>query len=304
LIKNHEKTIQQALQSVVTLGATILVGDRGSKDGSLSICKEFNAKIIPVPQNDYALARNNLIKNTQTTWTFVLQPWEVLANGHRHLTEITEKSGNSHMCQVFQGDIIAKEIRLFSKGEFSNPVYETIHDPLATLVKEIIIYNRGDTSDEYVNIITEWKKKNPASPNPYYYEACILLQQRNYNKFISIANHYLFQERQGMSAVMLKYYLAMVYCYYLKDLKSALFHLVPCLAVCPLMAEFWCVLGDISYKQNNYDKAKIFYENAVVLGSHRNMSDEWPIDISKYKKYPQKMIENCLKLIKESQYYK
>jgi hypothetical protein len=101
---------------------------------------------------------------------------------------------------------------------------------------------------------------------------------------------------------MLKYYLSMVYLKY-KNYRTSLFHLLACIAVRPLMAEFWCLLGDIFYKQDKFIESKMFYDNAVILGSRRILSDEWPMEINKYKEYPEKMAESCNKMIYESRYY-
>lgn len=307
LVKNNETTIRPALQSVMLLKGSILIGNMGSNDHTLAICKEFNAKIVPIKNTEYDAARNQLIQETQTPWMFYIQPWEVLAGGHEHLLERLIDKQKSYFCQIFQNNIISKEIRIWKKTAglcFENPVYETIYSPDALLAKEIVIYSKAAPCayDEQLKLISKWKKQKPSSPNPYYYEACILLQQKKYQEFISIANYYLFRETQGISAVMLKYYLSMVYCH-LKNYKAALLHLVPCLSVRPLMAEFWCLLGDIHYRQNIYQKSKIFYENAICLGGQRDLADDWPIEIDKYKEHPSKMIESCLKIRQETKYY-
>ncbi len=304
LVNNNEQDIEQALQSLVALESPILIGDQGSTDNTLAICHKFKTKIIPVSAENCSIARNMLIDNTKTSWAFYIQPWEVLAQGHRYLLERSQ--GNSCLCQIFQDNVVSKEIRLWniSSGlKFINPVFETLYDPNANVLKEIIIYGkkRQVSFKKQLDIIRKWKREQPTSPNPYYYEACILLQQGNYQEFVSMANHYLFQEKEGMSAVMLKYYLAMIYCYQ-KDPKSALWHLLPCLAIRPIMSEFWCLLGDIYYQQNNFQKAAAFYENALILGGCRNLLDEWPIEINKYKSYPQKMIGSCLDVKKAKHY--
>ncbi|MCK9458573.1 MAG: hypothetical protein M0R80_02955 [Proteobacteria bacterium] len=302
LVRNNEQDIEQSLQSLVVLDCPILIGDQGSTDNSLAICRKFKAKIIPVT-NNCSVARNVLIENTKTPWAFYIQPWEVLAQGHRHLENL---QSNSWLCQIFQENIVSKEIRLWSMSSgfrFVNPIFETLYDPNAKLLKEVIIYSKKQPPLQgQLDVIRSWKKEQPTSPNPYYYEACILLQQAKYREFVAISNHYLFLEKEGISAVMLKYYLAMVYCYQFKDLHSAFKHILPCLAVRPIMSEFWCLLGDIYYQQDNFQKAMIFYENALILGGRRDLSDEWPIEISKYKSYPQKMINSCSN-IKKSKHY-
>jgi tetratricopeptide (TPR) repeat protein len=95
----------------------------------------------------------------------------------------------------------------------------------------------------------------------------------------------------------------MVYCYIKYDYKSALESILPCIAKKPTMAEFWCLLADIYYATKDYEKAKSFYENAIILGGKRLRSDEWPLEVSKYKDYPQKMIDSCEKIKQSSHVY-
>jgi len=80
---------------------------------------------------------------------------------------------------------------------------------------------------------------------------------------------------------------------YLGDLNTAIKHILSCIATNPLMAEFWCLLGDIHYKLKSHIRAAAFYENAIILGEQRLKSDSWPIQISKYKEYPDRMMEKC-----------
>jgi hypothetical protein len=69
------------------------------------------------------------------------------------------------------------------------------------------------------------------------------------------------------------------------------------------MAEFWCLLGDIYRKLHKYEKAWIFYDNAIVLGGKRLKTDVWPMEIKKYKDYPVKMKESCQETMKNSQVF-
>ncbi len=97
-------------------------------------------------------------------------------------------------------------------------------------------------------------------------------------------------ERDGMSATMTRYYYAMVKLTQ-KAHKPALQNLNLCLCAKPLMAEFWCLMGDVYfYLLGKPDSAKEFYENAIVLGARRLQSDRWPMDFSKYRKYPERML--------------
>ena len=105
-----------------------------------------------------------------------------------------------------------------------------------------------------------------------------------------------------MSAVMIRYHLAMVCVYKLGDHNKAIKYLLECIAARPLMAEFWCLLGDAHYKVRKYDKAVAFYENAIVLGGER-LKDHWPIEIPKYEDHPQKMIASCKEILQHSKVF-
>ncbi len=84
--------------------------------------------------------------------------------------------------------------------------------------------------------------------------------------------------------------------------KEAAKNCLQCIQEYPLMAEFWCLLGDIHYKATQYEKASIFYENALILGGQRK-DDDMPVEVPKYKQYPTKMMESCLKIINNSKAY-
>ena len=59
------------------------------------------------------------------------------------------------------------------------------------------------------------------------------------------------------------------------------------------MAEFWCLLGDIYYAMNEYEKAYHFFQNALYVGQRRATNCDWFMEISKYKEYPEKMMTAC-----------
>jgi tetratricopeptide (TPR) repeat protein len=92
---------------------------------------------------------------------------------------------------------------------------------------------------------------------------------------------------------MIKYYSALIYFYINKDFASSVSNIIFCLEKNPTMAEFWCLLGDINFELKKYKKAFYFYENAIILGKLRVNDDELPVDIIKYKDYPEKMKINC-----------
>ena len=101
---------------------------------------------------------------------------------------------------------------------------------------------------------------------------------------------------------MMKYYIPQIKLH-TNSIKEAAECAATCLSYRPYMSEFWCLLGDIYYKQKRYKKAKSLYENAIIIGSQRKSTDNLPIEIKKYKEYPNKMIENVIKIEKNTNFF-
>ena len=302
VIQNNESTIATTLQSVVSLGP-IVIADIGSNDKSIHICRQFKAQIYKLPNKN---CRNILIEKSTTNWNLFLHPWEILAYGHKEIIEVNE--GSSFYLQIFQNkDTISKEIRLWNKKyniKFHNPVFETLLDHNSKFLENSCVYSQNHQTDYEKTFleIEAWRKNQPTASEPYYYKACLLLNQGKYKEFLSAVDAYLFRKQDGIATINLKYYAALIY-FYFNDLNKAIYHITGCIAVRPLMAEYWCLLGDLFYKANEFKKALAFYENAVILGKKRANLDEWPVEISKYKEYPERMIDNCKYMINNSSSY-
>lgn len=299
LTKNNSKTIRKTLDCV-QWADKILIADLGSTDDTLKICEEFDTRIFNMscPRNE---ARNKLIEMTSGP-TFYIEPWEALAKGHESLNNI---SGTTK-ATIIQNKTLIKEIRAWiDKPKFINPVYETINEKNSKN-SDILIYSTGRSDyDDMLSEINKWKKTFPLDTAPYYYEACTLLSMGDWKKFLYSSEYYMFLEKsQSISSTMNHYYYAMVQLMHVKKVKPTLQNLAICLSAKPLMAEFWCLAGDVHYHLvKNFSVAKELYENAILLGSKRLNNDDWPMDISKYKSYPTKMIESCNKLMESKSLY-
>lgn len=300
LINNNEKTIEKALKSILLLECDILVGNLGCNDRTPEICLDYGAIVTPLSLNDnFSKVRNNMI---QEGWNLYLEPWEVLAVGHEKISEV-EKDG-AYLFQVFQDNIITKQIRLWNNDiKFRNPVYEALDDNSATEMGCVIYSQARPITKKIEDILDKWKKDNPTASEPLYYQTFDSLRTKNYDKFIASAEHYLLLDSTSMSATVLRYYLATIELYHKKDAQKSVRNILCCLITNPLMAEFWCMLGDVYYKSKKYANAKIYYENAILMGSRRSSKDKWPIEISKYKEYPTSMISNCIEVDKRSELF-
>lgn len=298
LTKNNAQTIHRALDSV-RWADSILIADLGSTDRTIPICEEAGATVFRMdcPRND---ARNTLIAKSEGV-VLCLEPWEAVAQGHRTIPTVTEQT----YVTVLTHKTIAKEIRLWNgPAEFINPVYERIDGEGRE--SDVLLYSTG--RNDYADLIPhirKWQSTHPMAAAPYYYEACTLLAMGHWRQFITISEHYMFLDKtQSISAVMNRYYYAMVQLMNVRKVKPTLQNLSLCLAAKPLMAEFWCLAGDVHYHlTKKFQTAIDLYENAMLLGSRRLKGDHWPMDLTKYKTYPQAMIQSCRKLMEHKSFY-
>lgn len=299
LTKNNQQTIRATLESIINLNPRIVVADLGSTDDTIKICREFGAEVKVHLEQERHIIRNKLIETGRNFW---IEPWEIVISGHDQINNFTKKSA---YVSVLQDKFLTHEIRLFKDNcRFSNPVFEQIENQKAEDSSVLISSHGSFDKNDALKLINDWKNKEPFKPDPYHYHASILFIQGKYDEYLNMADQYLFMDKsRSMSSVMTRYYYAMTYLIHKKEFRPALQNLNLCLCERPLMAEFWCLTGDVYYHlMNRFEDAKEFYENAILMGSRRLKNDKWPMHISKYKSYPLKMIDSCNKII-ENHYY-
>ena len=299
LVQNHKETIRLALESLQTIDAHVVIADAGCTDESMSICKSFGYPIRRVSAlYDRSHARNELIKSINTPWHMYMEPYEVLLAGSEILSNIVTDGPRCYHCEIIQGDVITKQVRIWHKDtnkQFINPIYESIKDDASSYAGVIFCREMGPQFD--LSKIEEWKKKYILATDPYYFQAFACLANHKYQDFLNLAEYYLFHEKkQTVSAIMTRYYMGVVQCLVYKDYPQSIRNAITCMSACPLMAEFWCLLGDIFFAAKQPDKSQVFYENAIILGRKRFREDRWPMQISKYEEYPQEMIDKCKKI--------
>lgn len=295
--KNNAKTIRAALESVASLKPRLVVGDLGSTDDTKDVCMGLGATVVDLGDMPRDKARNRLAEDYGSGSNFWMHPWEALIQGHGVLSKW--KGGVANVT-VLQNHTYSQEVRLYGPDDrFVNPVFERIDCDEAPLTGAVL-FSRGniEANDAY-RWIEEWKAQSPLSPTPHYYQGCMLLSEGRYDDFIKVADHYLFMDREtSMSTVMTRYYYALAQLVHKRAFKPALQNLNLCLCAKPLMAEFWCLTGDVYYHLlHRFRQAKEFYDNAIILGGRRKKDDRWPMDITKYSSYPKKMMDSCDSLL-------
>lgn len=306
IIQNNENTIEHCLESLRPLNADLLVGDIGCKDKTIDICKLYDARIVRLSLNDdLSQVRNKMSEEAKSRWNIYIEPWETMLSGHQAILNLLPLPPNVYKISVLQGDVLTKQNRIWHKDyskKFINPVYEVIPGEFQEIPTYISVGQHQDNLK--LDLVKKWVEKYPLANEPVYYMACTFLAEKNWDSFINYANIYLHQEKTESATVfMTHYYCAMVTCYIKKDYQTSINHLIPCISKKPTMAEFWCLLGDCYYAARDYERATTFYENAIILGSRRLANDDYPMEISKYQEYPDKMIKACEQIKMSSRKY-
>lgn len=300
LTYNNESTVQRTLESVATLGCPIVVADLGSTDATLALCKQFGAKTTN-ERGRRDLIRMKLLAQAKGS-VFYIEPWEMLVQGHSAIA----KQETPAYVSVLQDKFLSKDIRVYDKScSIHNHVFETVESDASNELP-VVLSSKGSMDHELaLTLLDQWKAAEPLKAAPYYYHACLLLSCNKVEEFFKMAEHYLFLDKgDSKPATMLRYYYAMTHLLHRKTVKPVLQNLNLCMCKMPLMAEFWCLTGDVYYHLlKKFDVAKEFYENAMILGSRRLKNDRWPMDISKYGQYPKKMIESCDQILKRANFY-
>ena len=272
--KNNSKTLEKTLKS---LPGKILAIDLNSNDNTLDILKKYNVEYL-TKSLDRQNARNELTKIAETEWVFHIEPWEILAE--------TIKSTESGYVQIFNNTLITKETRFWNKKQFNlnfeNPLYPQVPDHIKNDSGAILSSSGPNlTLEEGLEIIEKWSKSEPKNKFIPYYKSFLYWDNKQYKQFISAAEEYLYFKNQPTTEVLnLKYCLANVYFYVNNNPKKATEVIMECIVTQPSMAEYWCFMGDILSFLGKYDKAKAFYNNALIVGEKRE--NDWnSIEIDK-----------------------
>lgn len=290
LTQNNESTIESTLKNIVPLDMPIIIADMGSSDATQEICNSYGISTLRLSIEDRSAARNEMTKLSKTKMQMYIEPWEIIIRGEKDIVDFND---NCYKFSILKGKIITKDVRVWMKGMvFQNPIKEKIsHNGLPS--KVILSSKEEPNLEKEWRQIQKWKKQKPMDIDVYYHEAMNLLLQKRYKDFTSAAQQYIFSNKKDVvPTTMTRYYLSLVYLLN-NNINDALKNISLCIAENPLMAEFWCLCGDIHLHANQPKKSIDFYENAIILGSRRLEGDNWPMNIEKYKRYPEKMIEIC-----------
>lgn len=295
IVQNDEQHIENCIKSLMRYNDLFKfdIINVCSTDKTLEICNDYKLHVTHIENiKDYSKVRNDNLKKYKNDFFMYLHPYEKLIYDENFINILKNK--NCYLFKVVQGTVLTKEVRLWNSKsiKFENPVYEKLNEKQGIQTNFVIASNVTNYKiNNSKTIINEWKKREPLRYEPYYYEAFELLKEKDYLNFKNVAEHYLFLDKNSKSSTIMRYYLSLIQLHCFNDINSANSNIIKCILKKPLMAEFWCLLGDIFYKINDFQRAIEFYDNAIILGSQRKENDDYPLDIVKYKEYPNSMLK-------------
>jgi len=295
LVTGNCPEIKNLFASVAHLNTETIVVNLGADQETIDICEEHNAHIIyAMPETDYSAALNAALHHKG--YYLYMHPWEQLLTFDASLDE------RAYNVTVITSDIVVKEARIWNKEtgiRFRNPICPVLNESTAYFCNCVLLSQPEPNLDRKLELIREWNTQEPHNSDAIYYYSTCLLALGKHKDFLNVAERYMrSNSKKTIASTMHKYYYAMVKALIMKESRPAIQNIIQCLTVNPLMAEFWCLLGDIYYNNiRRYDMAIEFYENATILGTRRLTNDKWPADISKYEEYPLKMIQSCKDLM-------
>ena len=301
----HEDSIENLIETIKSLKNEVDDIYIISTKENLKEIEEKNIIIIKDNffENDYSSIRNKNLKYLPENLLLHINVGEVLLT-----TSIKKHLENqSYKVSVIYDSTIVKESRICTKNDFifTNKVFESIENQDFILNKNIFIKSVKTKKNNFQKILNQWHIKEPLNNQIVYYKALNYLINKEYDNFICEAEKFLFNKNiKEENEILIRYYISLILLYKNKNKNKIIQNIITCIAKMPQMSEFWCFVGDYWYENKNFYTAKKFYEFAVVAGKERNIHDDWFLIPEKYKKYPNKMIESCNKILENQTKFK
>lgn len=284
--------ITSAAEAAAPHGWEVLVGYvRGREPPGLG-----HPAVTPVPVEDGPRDRKRIALAAASSHDYcvMIEPWESISSGAGQLAAAAA-SGATVRTMVVQGDMVTKPVRGWDRRRASprQAVLECVQpDSDARLIDCTFDSSAAPPTARLIPLAKAWAKEEPLSAVPDYCLACLHLGAGDLDAFWAGSDAFLFKAKKpSMAVVMTRYYRAMVAGLSRRRPREAIENLLVCLTARPTMAEFWCLLGDVFATAGDPGRAREFYRNAMDMGRARDFADPWPVQMSKYRDYPQSRID-------------
>ncbi len=220
IVKDEEKHLAECLTSVREVASEIIVGDTGSADRTKEIAQEYGAKVLDVPwTDDFAAARNAVLKEATGDWILSLDADEVIAEEDRakiieainswevagfwiatrnYCNDSTiqgwQPAGGDHFAKTYAGWFPSVKVRLWQQQEnilFQGRVHEVIPEEVlrsfgkvAMLPVPIHHYGfeqSGEKKEAYLKMVERKVAEEPSSARAHYELGVLYKEQGKYD---------------------------------------------------------------------------------------------------------------------------
>jgi glycosyltransferase involved in cell wall biosynthesis len=290
IVKNEEKYLKDCLLSVRDIVDEIIIVDTGSVDNTISIAKEFGAKLFHFKWiDDFSAARNFALENSASDWILYLDADERLSeNSVSEIKEITKLANKcAYFCKVKSiNEISGKSsvmdyVRLFPNDKtikFEGKIHEQIEEPLRKAGYSIkksnieiihIGYNLAEDglkekAKRNLQILLSEYRNNPSSYYAYQLGQTygVLNDKQNAEKYflISLQNEELKNEYRSVA----NRYLAVNYAER-NEWNTALNYITQSLLADSTQPTALLVAAKISFHLDNEDDAKSYCKKAYLM---------------------------------------
>ena len=145
IVRDEEKMLPRCLKSVQSIADELIVVDTGSKDNTISIAKDFGAKVFHFKwRDDFAAARNESLKYATGDWILQIDAdEELLSNSIAHLKDRMSRSAvlyyvircdNGPRCRGPRFSRLGRLFRRHPKLRYHRPYHEGIDCSVQNLI--------------------------------------------------------------------------------------------------------------------------------------------------------------------------
>lgn len=184
ITKNEKNNIDRTLSNLMNLSEDIIIVDSGSTDGTLSICKKYNCRIIETDWKGYGETKNLGNQAAKNDWILSIDADESVDDQLKTFLESLSPENNKQVFQIkrknffcqkhiqFGGWANDKPIRLFNRKntKWNNAaVHESLifkELPEIKMAEGHLLHYTYNTTKEYLEKVDYYSKLNAKK----YYE--------------------------------------------------------------------------------------------------------------------------------------